>query len=196
MPIFERDLQGEIVTRQWFPIDAASFWSFESDVNLQNIVIGICVGWCVYYFEKLNCAENEMIIKYKWFILKTVLHMPLIFGFINKSDDISSIYCWSHELWFLSLKIFCSNFFSFSHKVSRNARKIFRYWPDPRIIYIPRYTFSITESVMYIWVWLDIILFNLIFPTTYLTLWRMIALINPHSNKGSNTVHLCLQIWF
>ena len=125
MPIFERDLQGEIVTRQWFPIDAASFWSFESDVNLQNIVIGICVGWCVYYFEKLNCAENEMIIKYKWFILKTVLHMPLIFGFINKSDDISSIYCWSYELWYLSLKIFCSNFFFVSLRKCLEMRERF-----------------------------------------------------------------------
>ena len=164
MPIFERDLQGEIVTRQWFPIEAASFWSFESDVNLQNIVIGMCRLMYVpiyKYFEKLNCAENEMIIKYKWFILKTVLHMPLIFGFINKSDDISSIYCWSsYELWSLSLKIFCSNFFCFSQKVSRNAKDfpllVWPFTPYPRIIYIP--------SVMYIvWVWLDIILFNLIF---------------------------------
>ena len=192
MPIFERDLQGEIVTRQWFPIDAASFWSFESDVNLQNIVIGICVGWCIYYFEKLNCAENEMIIKYKWFILKTVLHMPLIFGFINKSDDISSIYCWSHELWFLSLKIFCSNFFFFLSWSVSKCEKFFPLYGQIILLFI----YLGIPSVMYIWVWLDIILFNFNFPTTYLTLWRMIALINPHSNKGSNTVHLCLQIWF
>ena len=192
MPIFERDLQGEIVTRQWFPIDAASFWSFESDVNLQNIVIGICVGWCIYYFEKLNCAENEMIIKYKWFILKTVLHMPLIFGFINKSDDISSIYCWSYELWYLSLKIFCSNFFLFLLESVLKCEKDFPLYGLILVLFI----YLGIPSVMYIWVWLDIILFNLIFPTTYLTLWGMIALINPHSNKGSNTVHLCLQIWF
>ena len=138
MPIFERDLQGEIVTRQWFPIEAASFWSFESDVNLQNIVIGMCRLMYVpiyKYFEKLNCAENEMIIKYKWFILKTVLHMPLIFGFINKSDDISSIYCWSsYELWSLSLKIFCSNFFFVSLRKCLEMLKIFRYWSDPLLL--------------------------------------------------------------